>query len=157
MQKITTFLTFNGRAEEAVNFYTAIFKDSKIVNTMRYGEAGPGPKGSLMSATFQLQGQTFIALNGGPSFSFSQGISLFVACDTQAEVDGFWEKLSEGGKKLQCGWLVDRFGVSWQVIPVALGEMLGDKDKEKASRVMKAMMAMTKIDVQALRRAYEGA
>jgi len=155
MQKITTFLTFNDQAEKAVNFYTSLFKSSKILGTMRHGEAGPGPKGSFMSATFQLEGQEFIALNGGPSFRFAQGISLLVSCETQAEVDELWEKLSEGGEKLPCGWLRDRFGVSWQVVPSVLGRMLSDKDPEKSSRVMKAMMRMGKLDISALKRAYE--
>jgi predicted 3-demethylubiquinone-9 3-methyltransferase (glyoxalase superfamily) len=155
MQKITTFLTFNDQAEKAVNFYTSIFKNSKILSTSRYGEAGPGPKGALMTATFQLEGQEFIALNAGPTFTFSLGISLFVNCETQAEVDELWEKLSEGGEKSQCGWLKDRFGVSWQVIPSILGKMLNDKDPKKSQSVMKAMMRMSKIDISALKRAYE--
>jgi predicted 3-demethylubiquinone-9 3-methyltransferase (glyoxalase superfamily) len=156
MQKITTFLTFNDQAEQAVALYTGLFKNSKIVSTSRYGEAGPGAKGSLMSATFEIEGQTFIALNGGPTFTFSQGISLFVSCDTQAEVDELWEKLSEGGKKIQCGWLVDRFGASWQIVPRILGELLGDKDPQRSSRVMKAMLKMVKLDIQGLKDAYEG-
>jgi predicted 3-demethylubiquinone-9 3-methyltransferase (glyoxalase superfamily) len=157
MQKITTFLTFNDQAEEAVTFYTSIFKNSKIVSTSRYGEAGPGPKGSLMTATFQLEGQEFIALNGGPSFTFAQGISLFVSCETQAEVDELWEKLSAGGGKLRCGWLEDRFGVSWQIVPTVLGKLLNDQDPAKAKRVLQAMLGMTKLDVAALKRAHEGA
>jgi predicted 3-demethylubiquinone-9 3-methyltransferase (glyoxalase superfamily) len=155
MQKITTFLTFDDQAEEAVDFYTSIFENSRIVSTRRYGEAGPGPEGSLMTATFELAGQEFMALNGGPSFTFSQGISLFVDCETQEEVDELWEKLSEGGEKGLCGWLTDRFGVSWQIIPRALGELLGDEDAEKSKRVMQAMLQMSKIDVEGLRRAYE--
>ena len=155
-KKITTFLTFNDQAKEAMNLYTSIFDDSRIVSTTRYGEGGPGPKGSLMSGTFELAGQEFIALNGGPSFNFAQGISLFVDCETQEEVDDLWEKLSEGGEKGPCGWLTDRFGVSWQVIPRPLGEMLSDKDAEKSRRVMEAMLQMSKIDVAGLRRAYEG-
>jgi predicted 3-demethylubiquinone-9 3-methyltransferase (glyoxalase superfamily) len=156
MQKITTFLTFDGRAEEAVDFYVSIFEGSKIVSTSRYGDAGPGAPGTLMSASFELAGQPFIALNGGPSFTFSQGISLFVSCESQEEVDRFWEKLSEGGEKGPCGWLTDKFGVSWQVIPSALGELLGDEDREKANRVMAAMLEMSKIDIDGLRRASEG-
>src|SRR5215211_1933456 len=144
MAKITTFLTFDGRAEEAVKHYTSVFGNSKVLATSRYGDAGPGPKGSLMSATFELAGQEFIALNGGPSFTFAQGISLFVSCDTQEEVDELWEKLSEGGEKGPCGWLTDQYGVSWQVIPRALGEMLNDEDPERAKRVMNAMLQMTK-------------
>ena len=155
MPNITTFLTFNNQAEEAVNFYVSIFRNSKIVSTSRYGEGGPGPKGSVMSATFLLEGQEFYALNGGPHFTFSDGISLFVSCVTQAEVDELWEKLSEGGEKGPCGWLKDKFGVSWQIIPTALGELLGDKDPRKAQNVMQAMLQMTKIDIETLKRAYE--
>jgi predicted 3-demethylubiquinone-9 3-methyltransferase (glyoxalase superfamily) len=158
MQKITTFLTYDGLAEEAVEFYTSLFEDSRIVSTRRYGKAGPGPEGSLMTATFELAGQTFMALNGGPSFEFSQGISLFVDCETQEEVDELWEKLTaDGGQPGPCGWLTDRFGVSWQIIPRALGELLGDEDPEKAGRVMNAMLEMGKIEVEGLRRAYEAA
>jgi predicted 3-demethylubiquinone-9 3-methyltransferase (glyoxalase superfamily) len=154
-RKITTFLTYDDQAEEAIDFYTSIFESSKILSITRYGEAGPGPKGALMSATFELAGQEFIALNGGPSFTFAQGISLFVDCETQEEVDELWEKLSDGGEKGPCGWLTDRFGVSWQIIPRALGEMLSDKDAERSQRVMKAMLQMSKIDVDGLRQAYE--
>ncbi len=156
-QKITTFLTFNDQAEEAVNLYTSVFKNAKILSTTRYGEEGPGPKGSLMTAEFQLDGQEFVALNGGPSFAFSEGISLLVHCDTQPEIDEFWEKLSEGGEKGPCGWLKDRFGVSWQVVPRVLGEMLSDKDPEKSKRVMNAMLQMSKIDISGLKQAYEQA
>lgn len=156
-KKITTFLTYDDRAEEAVEFYTSIFDNSRILSTTRYGEAGPGAEGRLMSATFELAGQEFIALNGGPSFTFSQGISLFVDCETQEEVDELWEKLSDGGEKGPCGWLTDKFGVSWQVIPRALGEMLGDEDAERSERVMKAMLQMSKIEIEGLRRAYEAA
>ncbi len=155
-KKITTFLTFDGRAEEAVDFYTSAFDDSKLLSASRYGEAGPGPAGSLMSARFQLAGQEFVALNGGPSFTFSQGISLFVDCETQEEVDQLWETLSDGGEMGPCGWLTDRFGVSWQIIPRALGELLGDEDPEKAGRVMNAMLQMSKIEIEGLRRAYDG-
>jgi predicted 3-demethylubiquinone-9 3-methyltransferase (glyoxalase superfamily) len=154
-KKITTFLTFNDQAEEAVNLYTLIFEDSKIVSTNRYGDAGPGAKGSFMSATFELAGQEFIALNGGQSFTFAQGISLFVDCETQEEVDELWEKLSEGGEKGPCGWLTDRYGVSWQIIPRALGEMLSDPDNEKSGRVMNAMLQMSKIDIEGLKQAYD--
>jgi predicted 3-demethylubiquinone-9 3-methyltransferase (glyoxalase superfamily) len=156
-KKITTFLTYDDRAEEAVDFYTSIFEDSKILSATRYGEAGPGPKGALMSATFQLAGQEFMALNGGPSFTFCQGISLFVDCETQEEVDDLWEKLSEGGEKGPCGWLTDKFGVSWQIIPRALGELLHDEHAEKSQRVMQAMLQMSKIEIDGLRRAYEAA
>jgi len=155
MQKITTFLTFNNQVEEAVNFYVSIFRNSQIASLSRYGEGGPGPQGSVMSATFRLEGQEFMALNGGPHFTFAQGFSLFVNCETQAEVDELWEKLSEGGEKGPCGWLKDKFGVSWQIIPTALGQLLGDKDPHKAQNVMQAMLQMTKIDIAALRRAYE--
>ncbi len=155
MQKITTFLTFDNQAGEAVNFYVSIFRNSKITSISRYGEGGPGPKGSVMSATFVLEGQEFTALNGGPHFTFADGISLFVNCETQKEVDELWEKLSEGGEKGQCGWLKDKFGVSWQIIPTALGQMLGDPDPRKSQNVMQAMLQMTKIDMAALRRAYE--
>jgi predicted 3-demethylubiquinone-9 3-methyltransferase (glyoxalase superfamily) len=156
MQKITPFLWFDGRAEEAMNFYTSIFKNSKIGRVTRYGAAGPGPKGSVMSATFQLDGQDFMALNGGPQFKFTEAISLFVNCETQEEVDELWEKLSAGGRKDRCGWLKDKFGLSWQIIPRALGEMLGDKDPEKSKRVMQAMLQMDKIDTKTLKQAYDG-
>ena len=153
MQKITPFLWFDGKAEEAANFYTSIFPNSKIVSMMRSREAGPGPKGSVMSATFELQGQEFIALNGGPMFTFSPAISFFVHCETQEEVDKFWEKLSEGGEKQRCGWLKDKFGVSWQIVPTVLGQLLQDKDGEKSKRVMNAMLQMDKLDIASLKRA----
>jgi predicted 3-demethylubiquinone-9 3-methyltransferase (glyoxalase superfamily) len=153
MQKITPFLWFDGKAEEAANFYTSIFPNSKIVSMMRSSEAGPGPKGSVMSATFELQGQEFIALNGGPMFTFSPAISFFVHCETQEEVDKFWEKLSEGGEKQRCGWLKDKFGVSWQIVPTVLGQLLQDKDGEKSKRVMNAMLQMDKLDIASLKRA----
>ncbi len=155
MQKITTFLTFNDQAEEAIHFYTSIFNNSRILSETRYGDAGPGPKGTLMTATFQLEGEQFMALNGGPSFKFSQGISLFVNCETQAEIDELWEKLSEGGQKVACGWLTDKFGVSWQIVPSILGKLLHDKDAEKSKRVMNAMLQMKKLDIQKLKEAYE--
>jgi len=156
MQKITPFLWFDSNAEEAANFYTSIFKNSKILNVARYGEAGPGPKGSAMTVTFQLEGQQFIALNGGPHYTFSPAISFFVNCETQAEVDEFWNKLSAGGKEVQCGWLQDKFGVSWQIIPNALMELMSDKDPVKSQRVFKAMLQMSKIDIAGLKRAYQG-
>ena len=156
MQKITPFLRFDGQAEEAMNFYTSVFKNSKIGRVTRYGAAGPGPKGTVMSATFQLDGQDFMALNGGPQFKFTEAISLFVNCETQEEVDELWEKLSAGGRKDRCGWLKDKFGLSWQIIPRALGEMLGDKDPEKSKRVMQAMLQMDKIDTKTLKQAYDG-
>jgi predicted 3-demethylubiquinone-9 3-methyltransferase (glyoxalase superfamily) len=152
-QKITPFLWFDGRAEEAMNFYTSIFKNSKVGRTTRYGESGPGPKGSVMSATFELEGVQFMALNGGPLFTFSPAISFFVSCETQEEVDELWEKLSAGGEKQRCGWLKDKFGVSWQIIPRALGELLQHKDPEKSKRAMTAMLQMDKIDIKRLREA----
>ena len=155
MQKITPFLWFDGKAEEAMNFYTSIFKNSKTVSIMRYGEAGPGPKGTVMSATFQLEGQEFIALNGGPQFTFSPAISFFVNCETQEELDELWEKLSEGGEKQGPGWLKDKYGLSWQIVPTVLGELLNDPDPEKSQRVMEAMLQMEKIDIKALKQAYE--
>jgi predicted 3-demethylubiquinone-9 3-methyltransferase (glyoxalase superfamily) len=155
MQTITPFLWFNDRAEEAMNFYVSIFKNSKTVSISRYGDAGPGPKGSVMVAKFQLDGQEFLALNGGPMFTFSPAISFVVNCKTQEEVDAYWEKLSAGGAKSQCGWLTDRFGLSWQVVPTILGELVAGKDPEKSNRVMQAMLPMTKIDIATLKRAYE--
>lgn len=153
MQKITPFLWFNGQAEEAMNFYTSIFKNSKAINVSRYGEGGPGQKGSVMSATFQLEGQTFMALNGGPQFTFTPAISLFVNCETQEEVDELWRKLSAGGSEERCGWLRDKYGLSWQIIPSVLGKLLQDKDPEKAKRVMMAMLKMNKIDIKILQEA----
>src|SRR3954451_6666824 len=153
MPIITPFLWFDDRAEEAMNFYTSIFKDSKVGSITRYGDAGPGPKGSVMSATFQLNGQDFMALNGGPHFTFTPAISFFVSCETQEEVDELWEKLSEGGTTLQCGWLTDKFGLTWQIIPSVLGELLGDKDAAKAQRAMQAMLQMDKIEIDALKQA----
>ena len=155
MQKITPFLWFDGKAEEAANFYTSIFKNSKILNISRYGEEGPGPAGTVMTVTFQLDAQEFTALNGGPVFKFTEAISFFVNCETQQEVDELWEKLSEGGEEEQCGWLKDKYGVSWQIVPTALMEMLQDRDAEKSQRVMKAMLQMKKIDIETLRQAYE--
>jgi predicted 3-demethylubiquinone-9 3-methyltransferase (glyoxalase superfamily) len=156
MQKITPFLWFDGKAEEAMNFYVSVFKNSKVGRVTRYGEAGPGQKGTVMSATFQLDGQDFFALNGGPQFVFTPAISFFVNCETQQEVDELWEKLSEGGRKDRCGWLKDRYGLSWQIIPSVLGKMLQDPDAEKAKRVMQAMLQMDKIDIQRLKQAHEG-
>ena len=156
MQKITPFLWFDNNAEEAVHFYTSIFKNSKIGNVTRYGDAGPGPKGAVMTATFVLEGQEFIALNGGPVFKFTPAISLFVNCQSQEEVDELWEKLtSGGGQKGRCGWLTDKFGVSWQIIPTALMQLMSDKDPEKSKRVMQAMLQMDKIDINRLKQAYE--
>ena len=157
MQKITTFLTYNDRAEQAANLYISVFPNSKIVSVTRYGASGPGPKGSVMSVSFQLAGQDFFALNGGASFKFAEGISLFVNCETQAEIDDLWEKLSRGGKPGPCGWLMDKFGVSWQIVPSVLGKYLSDKDAGKSTRVMQAMLQMTKLDISKLKRAYEQA
>ena len=156
MQKITPFLWFDDNAEEAVNFYTSIFKDSKIENFSRYGDEGPGPAGSVMMANFNLNGQDFMALNGGPVFKFTEAISFFVSCETQEEVDHYWDKLSEGGEVQQCGWLKDKFGLSWQIVPTALGELMGSGNPEKAGRVMQAMLKMVKIDIAGLQRAYDG-
>lgn len=156
MQKITPFLWFNDNAEEAMLFYTSIFKNSRIIAVSRYGDAGPGPAGSVMSATFELEGQQFMALNGGPNFQFSPAISLFVNCETQAEVDELWDKLCAGGRPERCGWLVDKFGLSWQIIPTALGELLQDPDPMKSQRVMYAMLQMEKIDVEKLQQAFAG-
>jgi predicted 3-demethylubiquinone-9 3-methyltransferase (glyoxalase superfamily) len=149
MQKIITFLWFDNQAEEAMNFYTSLFKNSKIDSIIRNGDA-------VMSGNFQLDGQQFIALNGGPHFKFNEAISLFVNCETQQEVDELWEKLTDGGAESRCGWLKDRFGLSWQIVPTALGELMQDKDAEKAGRVMQAMLQMNKIDVEGLRQAYAG-
>jgi predicted 3-demethylubiquinone-9 3-methyltransferase (glyoxalase superfamily) len=156
MQKITPFLWFDGQAEEAANFYVSIFKNSKILNLAHYGETGPGPKGTVMTVNFQLEGQDFIALNGGPHFTFSPAISFFVTCETQAEVDELWEKLTSGGQEVQCAWLKDKFGVSWQIVPRALMELMQDKDPVRSQRVFKAMLQMTKIDIAGLQRAYRG-
>lgn len=157
MQKITPFLWFNRRAEEAANLYTSLFKNSKIGNIARYGEAGPGATGSVMSVTFQLDGQEFIALNGGPQFTFTPAVSFLVSCETQEEIDRLWEKLSEGGRKDRCGWLQDKFGLSWQIVPSALGKMLHDKDPEKSKNVMKAMLQMDKMEIARLEEAYKEA
>lgn len=148
MQKIVPFLWFDGQAEEAMKFYVSIFKNSKIVSLM------PGPNGTVMGGSFQLEGQQFSALNGGPQYKFTPAISLFVNCETQQEVDELWERLSAGGEKSQCGWLKDKFGLSWQIIPSALGRMLGDKDPKKAQRVMQAMLQMKKIDIKGLQEAF---
>ena len=156
MQKITPFLWFDNQAEEAARFYTAIFKNSRVIETMRRGSAGPGPDGSVMSVTFVLDGQNFIALNGGPHFTFNEAISMFVSCEDQHEVDELWDRLSEGGEKRQCGWLKDKFGISWQIVPAALGRMLHDPDAEKSSRVMQALLQMEKLDLARLRQAYDG-
>ena len=155
MQKITPFLWFDSQAEEAAKFYTFIFKNSKIGTIARYGEGTPGTPGKVMTVSFQLDGQEFMALNGGPVFAFTPAVSFFVTCQTQAEVDEFWEKLSKGGEKQMCGWLKDKYGISWQIVPTILGELMGDKDAEKAYRVTQAMLKMTKIDIAKLKEAYE--
>lgn len=152
-QKITTFLCFDNNAEEAVNFYVSVFKNSKVLATTRYGEIGPGPKGTIMTISFQLDGQEFTALNGGPQFKFTEAVSLVVHCKTQEEVDYFWEKLSEGGEKIECGWLKDKFGLAWQITPDMLLELLEQSDEQKSQRVMKAMMQMKKLDIQVLKQA----
>ncbi len=154
-QKITPFLWFDNQAEEAMNFYVSIFKNSKVISVDRYGEAGPMPKGTVMTTSFELEGQGFMALNGGPEYKFTEAISFFVNCETQAEVDELWAKLSAGGEEGPCGWLKDKYGVSWQIVPAFLGEMLSDPDPERSQRVMKAMLQMKKIDINVLRRAYE--
>lgn len=155
MPKINPFLWFDTQAEEAANLYVSIFNNSKIVNINRYGEAGPGPKGSVMSVVFELDGQEFIALNGGPLFKFTEAISLFVNCKTQEEVDTCWARLSEGGQESRCGWLKDKYGLSWQIIPTLLGEMLSTPDPQRAKRVVEAMLKMKKIDIAELKRAYD--
>jgi predicted 3-demethylubiquinone-9 3-methyltransferase (glyoxalase superfamily) len=157
MQKITPFLWFDHEAEEAMNFYVSIFKNSKIISMTRYGEGSSGPAGQVMTGTFQLEGQEFMALNGGPEHKFTEAISFFVDCKTQEEVDDLWNKLTEGGEEGPCGWLKDKFGVSWQIIPTVLGELLGDPDPVKSQRVMQAMLQMKKIDIRALQEAYEQA
>jgi predicted 3-demethylubiquinone-9 3-methyltransferase (glyoxalase superfamily) len=159
MQKITPYLWFEDNAEEAAKFYTSIFKNSRVINITHYGESAAEvsgrPKGTVTTVTFELEGQRFMALNGGPIFKFSPAISFLVSCETQQEVDDLWEKLSEGGQVEQCGWLKDKFGVSWQIVPNILGEMIKDKDAKKSERVIKAMLQMKKIDIQGLRKAYE--
>ena len=158
MQKITPFLWFNDNAEEAVNFYVSVFKNAKVEDVSRYGEGGPGPAGTVMVATFQLEGETFMAMNGGPAFSFNPAISLMVDCETQEEVDTLWDRLvADGGQELECGWLTDKFGLSWQITPRILSEMIRDQNPEKANRVMQAMLQMKKIDIAALKRAREEA
>jgi predicted 3-demethylubiquinone-9 3-methyltransferase (glyoxalase superfamily) len=156
MQKIVTCLWFDGRVEEALDLYTSVFPNSRVTAVSRYGDAGPGPKGEILTATFELEGQEFTIINGGPGFPHSPAISLLVNCESQAEVDALWEKLLDGGKESQCGWLTDRFGVSWQIVPTALGRLLQGEDETRSQRVMKAMLSMVKIDIAALERAYAG-
>ena len=153
---LTTCLWFDGQAEEAANHYTSIFEDSKLGKVSRYGEAGPGPAGSVLTAEFELNGQKFVALNGGPEFTFNEAISFQVFCDDQEELDLYWSKLSEGGEEGPCGWLKDKYGVSWQIIPAVLPKLLGDSDTEKANRAMEAMLSMGKLDIAALERAHAG-
>ena len=156
MQKITPFLWFDNNAEEAMKFYTSIFENSKVGRVTRYGDAGPGPKGSVMTAEFELNGQQFVALNGGPVFKFTEAISFVVNCESQQEVDYFWEKLTAGGQEVECGWLKDKFGLSWQIVPTILPKLLSDPDPAKSQRAMKAMLKMKKIDIAGLQRAYDG-
>lgn len=156
MQKITPFLWFDNQAEEAMEFYVSIFRNSKVHGVSRYGEGGPGPAGSVMMASFELDGQKFMALNGGPMYQFTEAISFMVDCPTQEEVDHLWGKLSEGGEIQRCGWLKDKFGLSWQIVPSILGRLMSDPDPEKSKRVVAAMLEMTKLDIAKLKRAYEG-
>lgn len=153
MQKITTFLMFNDQAEEAIKFYLSIFKNSRMISTINFGENGSGTK--IVGGTFEIEGQQFMAMNGGSYFSFSQGISLFISCETQTEIDELWEKLSEGGEKQQCGWVKDKFGVSWQIVPSVLNKMVTDKDTTKIKRVMDALLKMEKLEIDKLQQAYE--
>jgi predicted 3-demethylubiquinone-9 3-methyltransferase (glyoxalase superfamily) len=155
LRTITPFLWFNENAEEAVNFYVSIFNNASIDRIARYGDAGPGPKGTVMIVDFHLEGQTFIALNGGPEYTFTPAISFMVNCETQQEVDELWEKLTAGGEEVACGWLKDRYGVSWQIVPTVLGALMQDKDPEKAQRVTQALYQMKKIDIKTLQEAYE--
>ena len=156
-QRITPFLWYDTQAEEAANFYVSVFKNSKVLGVVRYGDVGPGPKGSVMTVEFELEGLKFVGLNGGPHFKFTEAISFVVNCETQEEVDYFWQKLiADGGAESQCGWLRDKYGLSWQVVPTILIELFKDKDAEKSQRVMKAMLQMKKIDIETLKQAYEG-
>jgi predicted 3-demethylubiquinone-9 3-methyltransferase (glyoxalase superfamily) len=156
MQKITPCLWFDDNIEEAVKFYTSIFKNSRITKVSHYGDAGPKPKGTVLTVVFELEGQEFMALNGGPQFKFTEAISLLVNCTTQGELDAIWDKLSAGGQEVQCGWLKDRYGLSWQIVPTIMADMMQDKDPLKVKRVMEAMLEMVKLDIKTLQRAYEG-
>jgi len=156
MQLITPFLWFDTQAEEAANYYVSIFPNSRILKIVRYGEAGPGPRDTVMTVSFEINGQQFTALNGGPQFRFSEAISFVVNCETQAEIDALWGRLSADGKEARCGWLKDRYGLSWQLVPTVLPELLGDKDRARAQRAMQAMLQMRKLDIAALRRAHQG-
>ena len=156
-QRITPFLWYDTQAEEAANFYVSVFKNSKVLGVVRYGDVGPGPKGSVMTVEFELEGLKFVGLNGGPHFKFTEAVSFAISCETQEEVDYFWQKLiADGGAESQCGWLRDKYGLSWQVVPTILIELFKDKDAEKSQRVMKAMLQMKKIDIETLKQAYEG-
>jgi predicted 3-demethylubiquinone-9 3-methyltransferase (glyoxalase superfamily) len=155
MKKLTTFLWFDGNAAEAAEFYKSVFKDVKILETRYYSEAGPQPKGSVLTVTFEVFGQEFVALNGGPHYQFTPAVSFSVSCDTQEKIDGYWDKLLEGGKPMQCGWIADKFGVTWQIVPKLLGDVLKNSDGERVARVMRAMFQMVKLDIAGLRRAYE--
>jgi len=155
MQKITPFLWFDDKAEEAMNFYVSIFRNSKVVKLTHYGSAGPGAEGTVMTAEFELEGEGFVALNGGPVFNFTLAISFVINCESQSEVDYYWERLSDGGEQIECGWLADRYGVSWQVVPPILLELINDPDPVKSQRVMRAMLQMKKLDIEGLKRAYE--
>jgi predicted 3-demethylubiquinone-9 3-methyltransferase (glyoxalase superfamily) len=157
MQKIITFLWFDDKAEEAAEFYTSIFSNSKVTQVARYSADAPRPEGSVMTVSFELEGQEFIALNGGPLYNFTPAISLVVRCETQGEIDALWDKLVAGGKPVQCGWLQDRYGLSWQIVPMQISEMLQDKDRQRANRVMQALLKMVKLDLAALKRAYDNA
>ena len=157
MQKITPFLWFDNQAEQAAKFYTSIFKNSKITSLHNLGNDSPGPTKNVTIVTFQIEGQNFMAINGGPLFKFSSAISLYVECQTQAEIDNLWEKLSEGGEKQQCGWLIDKYGITWQIVPAVLGELMNSKDAAASRRVMEAMLKMTKFDIAELQRAAKQA
>ena len=155
MQKITPFLWFDNQAEEAMNFYVSVFKNSRIVSVTRYGAEGPGPEGTVMTSKFMIEGQEFVALNGGPQFNFTEAISFVINCETQEEIDMYWEKLSEGGEEQGPGWVKDKYGVSWQIVPTVLEEMMADEDPLKSQKVMKAMMEMYKLDIKTLKQAYD--
>ena len=155
MQKITPFLWFNGQAEEAANFYTAVFRDAKIGSIARYGAGGPGPEGAVMTISFELFGQNFLALNGGPQFQFSPAVSFVINCESQDEIDAYWDQLAEGGRKDRCGWLQDKFGLSWQIVPRNMGTLMSSGDKAKTQRVMQAMMQMDKLDMHVLQAAFD--
>ena len=156
MKKITPWLWFDTQAEEAATFYTSVFKNSRVLSVDRYGDAGPGQAGSVMTVAFELDGQEFVGLNGGPHFTFNEAVSFLVSCDSQDEVDEYWNRLTEGGEESQCGWLKDKYGVSWQIIPTALPELLGDPDPARAQRALQAMLKMSKIDIEGLRQAAAG-